>query len=323
MIKIRRAVAVAVLLAAVVAVMPAQPYETNEASPDFACPESEGGVIITCSIAYETDEVEFHPAPALPSLRVPRATRLATNGVPGCVRGEGRPIVGTTTPTLSAVFAVEGKEPTEVIFEQQRFGDTESTISTTSGMPGQPVVLEAGDWGLGPGESYRWRVRGTPWDAAVPGWSQWCEFTVEAGLVDLRDATDVDAVRELRVAPKRRYTVKLTERQWRLVLDALAPMDEGVAVVGGPGEMETEEDDRLRTISGTIRRGLPSRTVTLTGDQWATAAAQTAGMAQIYDQLREEEPDVYESDGSAYWKAVDRISAQLGGPAHPGLGADR
>ncbi|GAA0460963.1 hypothetical protein Ade02nite_15370 [Paractinoplanes deccanensis] len=33
-----------------------------------------------------------------------------------------------------------------------------------------------------------------------------------------------------------------------------------------------------------------------------------------------EEPDVYGSDGAASRRVVDRISAGLGGPAHPGLG---
>ncbi|XVU21713.1 hypothetical protein ACQPZJ_31125 [Actinoplanes sp. CA-054009] len=318
MIKARPAVAAAVVLAAVVAVMPSEPYEISEPY-ETACSEfAADGVIVTCTIVTESDLEEFAPAPILTdgpfirSPRVPRATRLATNGVPGCVRGAGRPVVGTTMPTLSAVFVAAG--PVDVTFEQQGFGDADSVMGMTTGVPGEPVVLEPFDPGLAPGESYRWRVRATPWGAAVPGWSEWCEFTVEAGLVDLRDATDIDAVRELRVAPKRRYPVTLTERQWRLVLDALTPID----VVG----IDVDYTDQ-QLISDTIRRGLADRTVTLTGDQWATAAGQTAGTAQVYDQLFVEEPDVYESDGSAYWKIVDRISAQLGGPAHPALGADR
>ncbi|MEV4350451.1 hypothetical protein AB0J83_38840 [Actinoplanes sp. NPDC049596] len=337
MIMVRRAAAV--LLLAAVALVPSQPRGAGvtERDPLADCgTRTADGVHVTCSIALEGGvaspdggERSVAGAPVLPSLRVPRAARLATGGREGCVRGAARPVVGTTRPTLSVVFTDPGTGPIEATFEYQPLGasEDESIMSVVAGQPGENIVLEAGDWGFGPGESYRWRVRGTNEPGTEVGWSPWCEFAVKAGLTDLRQATDVDAVRELGVVPGRRYPVTLTVRQWRLVLDAVAPMDD-VAVDDGTlgGESgQAEEGARLRRLSAAVQRriGAEPATVTLTGDDWAVLAREIAGMAGVAGELHAEEPDVYESDGSPYWRVVDRISVQLGGPAHPTLGGYR
>ncbi|MFF5083930.1 hypothetical protein ACFY36_43345 [Actinoplanes sp. NPDC000266] len=127
-------------------------------------------MIVTCTIVAELEGGEPEPAPILTggpflnSPRVPRATRLATGGVPGCVRGPARPVVGTTTPALSAVFVAPA--PFEVIFEQQAFGETGSVVSATTGVPGEPVVLESPERGFAPGESWCWtRSPRSTWSA--------------------------------------------------------------------------------------------------------------------------------------------------------------
>ncbi|BCJ39436.1 hypothetical protein GCM10010168_63160 [Actinoplanes ianthinogenes] len=62
--------------------------------------------------------------------------------------------------------------------------------------------------------------------------------------------------------------------------------------------------------------------MTLTGYEWATAARELAETAGVRDDARDEDPEV-EQDGAEHWKTLDRISAQLGGPAHPGFGRYR
>jgi len=278
------------------------------------------GVELSCAIAGES--------PGLSPADVPRPVGLATDGRPGCVRGPGRPVVGTTGPAMSAVFTTA---PSDVTFEYEYLDGTE-TVTASPGaavVPGRPVVLGNDPDSFGPGESYRWRVRGTPRAATEPGWSDWCEFTVAAGLPDLREAEDADAVRELGLHPDRRYAVRLTVRQWRTVLDAFTDSREA-AVADSPdlGEAEAAAARRLRQIAAAVRRqvgdpaGTPTRrrTVTLTGDEWAGLASEMAGWAVILDQAAAEEDPGTAPDGTATRAVVDLISRRLGGPPHPSLG---
>ena len=59
-----------------------------------------------------------------------------------------------------------------------------------------------------------------------------------------------------------------------------------------------------------------SATVVLTGDEWAPVASNVAAGALAWDEEYGEDPDAPRG-GPRYWKVLDRISAQLGGPAHP------
>jgi hypothetical protein len=216
-----------------------------------------------------------------------------------------------------------------VTFERQQLGRPDDEVVTINGataVPGEVVVLDTEEEGLGPGESYRWRVRGTAVDAVVPGWSPWCEFTVAADLIDMRDVTDLAAVEELGVVPERPYPVTLTVRQWRLVIDSVAVSltDGWAANPDGLSEWERESVERSNRTAAGLRKKIAGRagrarvTVTLTGDQWATVARQVAENAAVWDMTAEEDPQV-EEDGAALWTVVDRISAELGGPARPRL----
>lgn len=316
----RRFVAAGGVLALCVAVLAGGPYESG---PQPTVDE----VMAICRAAgAEVCVIAFYPArpPRLPSFRelvsVPLPTRLATNGVPGCVRGSARAVVGTTTPTMQATFAA----PVDATFELAPLdGSAEPTDGGTQAEAGEPVVWDTGEYGLVPGRTYRWRVRGTPLEAST-GWSEWCEFTVAPGLVDLTEAQDVTTVRELRVDPVRRYPVTLTVRQWRLALDGLDPEDGAVAPADGElvTDYQTQALEQERRIEADLRARIAGRaagrpvTVVLTGNDWACLASGTADWATSWDQMYEEEPEAG-NDGPKYWKVLDRISAQLGGPAHP------
>ncbi|SDS46417.1 hypothetical protein [Actinoplanes derwentensis] len=263
---------------------------------------------VSCSVSGVTPE-------AVPvSTRRPQPTRLSTNGVAGCFQGESRPVVDTVVPVLSVVFTDPSADEIRVTFEEERLDGTGETEEiSTSGLPGEKVELEPGENGLEPGASYRWRVRGTDFTAVDPGWSPWCEYTVAAGLVDLREATDPAVVTELGVTPGRRYPVTLTAREWKLVAEAVEEFEDD----GTVEEFETAPRTRLDLLLAAAGSG-PTRT--LTGDQWAAVAAQTAATASAQDMYFEEDPEVAGRDGTGFWTALDRISVQLGGPARPSLG---
>ncbi|WP_157441629.1 hypothetical protein [Actinoplanes awajinensis] len=321
----RRFLTAGVMLAVTAAVLPGRSY--GSAQPPVG--HTWGCFVVASGPATDPP----CPEPIMPSRGPvsppPRPTGLATDGVPGCVTGPARPVVGTTRPSLSVSFAPDGPQPTEVTVEHESLDGSEEPYQSSAPVePGKPVVLEADEEGLAPGVSYRWRVTGTSADAAEPGWSPWCEFTVVAGLLDLSAATDLDAVRELGVDPARRYPVTLPVRQWRLLLDALTPPDEGVTLDDEFDDGADVVTERLRGIGAGVRAQIAGRstgqvaTVTLTGDEWASAAMELAMMAGVWDETAEEDPEADE-DGATRWAAVDRLSAALGGPAHPGLGHDR
>jgi hypothetical protein len=300
-------------------------------------------------VGVQTGYIVVSPAaePSLPMtlspglVQVPVPTALATDGRPGCVTGPGRPVVATTMPTLSVTFAgVPLALPVQATFEYEPLRRSEGVV-TASGWAtaaALPATLDISPGEFRPGESYRWRVRGTPDHAIVPGWSPWCEFTVAADVPDLRGVeADIDAVLALELYPDRRYAVTLTARQWRTVLeavdvegDAARAMAVRITVTGAePGELDPDRADALRrwerivaAVRKQLRDGAPARrvAVTLTGGQWASVAAELASWANLADEVAAEatEPDI-PPDGSAYWAVLDAVSARLGGPSRPGL----
>jgi hypothetical protein len=326
----RRFVAVVGVLAASVAVLAGGPDKPRQMTIEDAIALCRLSGAAICTIADLS--VPLPPAPSFRELvDVPPPMRPATNGVPGCIRGPKRPVVGTTMPTLEVTYA----KPVDASFELVPLdGSEESTVGFTSATAGEPVVWETGqagltgENGLEPGRTYRWRTTGASIYATAPAWSPWCEFTVAADLVDLRPATDVDTVRELRVDPVRRYPVTLTVREWRLVLEGLVP--EEAALIGGQLVTDDEIQDlaRRRWIKADVRARIAGRaagrpvTVILTGNDWAAVAVNVMASASSWDQMYEEEPEAGD-EGPRYWKVLDRISAELGGPAHPSLGAER
>ena len=310
--RVRWWVAGAVSVAALAALPAAEPVADRAAAPDdwaAVCSRPR----VSCAILDPG-----HPPPTVAPGDIPRPGGFATGGVPGCVRGPRRPVLRTTAPSYAVTFTTAGG--LDVQFEHQRLDGTDDWFGSTSPVtPGRPVVLEGVE--LQPGVTYRWRARGILDDAA---WSPWCEYTVAAGLIDMRDVDDADALLELRVLPQRRYPVTLPVRQWRLLAESLTGGDDEAPT----DDLPAEDADRLRRIDEAVRDHIEARpagrrvTVTLTGNQWATAVYTLAEWAQINDAQAEEEPESGLS-GTAYWTTVDRISAQLGGPAHPTLGFDR
>ncbi|MBB2947655.1 hypothetical protein FB565_007426 [Actinoplanes lutulentus] len=319
---IKKAFPLVALLAATAVVLPAQPDGTPPTTDDAiaACMAlSTPDHLVSCGIAG----AENPEPPASAGQELP--VQLSTDQTQTCVRGNARPIVDTTTPTMSAVFIGDAEPGFEATFELRALAGTgPSAMSFVLGNPGEPVVNETWQNYLEPGVSYRWRVRGTPQDPATGGgWSDWCEFTIKPGLVEMSDASDPDVVRELGVVPADRYPVTLTAGQWLLVMDAIdGEDDEELDDVGD--DFPDEIGNQIQAIADQIRSQTSNRTstVTLTGAEWATVAMEIAGLANGWDQLYEEEPEVGQ-DGTDYWKVVDRISAELGGPKHTTLGFER
>ncbi|MCU7728030.1 hypothetical protein ODJ79_30300 [Actinoplanes sp. KI2] len=330
-----RFVAIAGVLAASAAVLAGGPAEPRRATIDDAvalCRSISGAAepgAATCVI-----RIDPTPAPRSPSsgqaVGVPLPIRLATNGLSGCVRGPARPVLDTVGPTLAVTFAAAGPTPAEATFEQAPLdGSEQSSLGTVPVAAGRQAVLEP-DTELVPGRSYRWRVRGTAEDATVPGWSDWCEFTVRSGLADLIEADDT-TIRELGLEPRRRYPVTLTVREWRLVLDGLLP-DDGGDRTPADGEFITqyqiEARKRDRRIDADIRARIAGRAagrpaiVVLRGYEWASVASSVASSAAAWEQADDDGPAAAAEERKT-WHLLDRISAQLGGPAHPSLGLDR
>jgi hypothetical protein len=348
---VRRPTAVAVVLVATAAVLPASSHAAADpAAADRAAaglPPEGYQVAFPCEVTTPQTGCSFswslvpgpQPEPSWPS-EPARPTGLATDGLPGCVTGPGRPVTATTTPTMTATFTGAAGRPIDATFELEPLDGSDDPVWSSVTVPdGEPVIMEQIDTGLRPGVSYRWRVHAAylsaePFTGApvverenpAPLWSAWCEFTVAAGLLDLTGATDVEAVRELGVDPARRYAVTLPVRQWRLLLDCLSAGGEQAPDDFGDYDVETAE--RLRRMTATIRRAAAGRaasqrsTVMLTGDEWASTLTEAVIWAAALDQTAEEEQEAV-VDGAPYWRVVDRISTAVGGPPHPSLGYDR
>ncbi|WP_133878263.1 hypothetical protein [Paractinoplanes brasiliensis] len=250
--------------------------------------------------------------PYFPSPGAPVPVRL----MPGCGA-----VVGTTEGLeLSAGFAtLDGSRPADALFEYRLDGDTGSVFSRVP-VEGPRAVLSFGTGELGPGESYRWRVRGTADDALAPTWSDWCTFEVAADAPDLRalDSGEREALLELGVRPERRYTVTLTAAQWRLVREPFEfDASDGVAM-GEPSHDDLVRGQRLARLAAVIPRG--GGRLTLTGAEWSTVAFEVAGWVEIVRFGNDEVEPEFWTDTDQYWRVVDRISRQLGGPAHPAFG---
>jgi hypothetical protein len=278
----------------------------------------EAGRIVKVSCAVLSDEpVAPEPRGPLPGQRfllpsaVPVPVDLRTDGQDDCVSGPDRPAVATTTPVLSAAFAGAPAVPT---FEYQRIGDNDSVFASS-----ESTSLEFAPGELAPGMSYRWRVRGTSFEAVVPGWSDWCEFTVSPTAPDFREVEpgDVDLVRKLGVRPERRYTVLLSAAQQRALLEVFDfDSEEAISTAAEPAGTE-----RRDAVVAVIRRN-PGR-ITLTGAEWAAVLNEVgfwAGITADVAHETENEPAAGRPDASVFWRLADALSVRLGGPA--GLSRD-
>jgi len=280
------------------------------------------GTDATDEVSSEFDATEsVEPFTDAVNLSLPVAP--VVGGKPGCVTGARRPVVDTSMPTLSVAFAVPSLLSEGVTIEYQSL-DGGAAIFTSDSEPvtDRPVTLDFRPGELAPGESYRWRVRDARGGWTAPGWSAWCEFTVAADALDLRslEDDDVDVVLELGLRPERRYTVSLTRRQWRVLLDAFDLELTARGAIAPSGDAPAEADERLRQIDTAIRRQLLDTTspsaVTLTGGRWTTVVNQLAGSAGLADDAAAEVDPGEMADGSAYWELIDLVSTRLGGPPH-------
>jgi len=210
-----------------------------------------------------------------------------TSGGRACATGPDRPTLDTVRPVLSASFAgAPGLQRVESTFQLRGVdGPMPHDDLAGNGPPGLTAALDFTRLEpLTHGESYRWRVRGTPPSIAAGGWSQWCEFTIAMITPDDLDLDDGDA-----------YTVVLPAAKWREILKVLgdqsthAPIGEAVKVAA-PGA-----------------RRVP---VTLSGLAWSAVVNGLAYWAA-------------EDDAPAVWSLADLVSTGLGGSPHVTMGFPR
>ena len=117
--------------------------------------------------------IDYNSIPSVPN------TLSIDPGLP-CVIGSGRPIVGTTTPTLRAKLSdVDAGQLVGARFEWwvtggSKIGET-ATAKLASGST-HSATVPAGAFAVG--GTYSWRVRAED-GTDVSGWTGWCELTVD------------------------------------------------------------------------------------------------------------------------------------------------
>ncbi|MBB3101605.1 hypothetical protein FHR83_009334 [Actinoplanes campanulatus] len=107
-----------------------------------------------------------------------------------CVTGTDRPVLNTTTPTLTATAADADSTTTDITFDVWAVGGTaalkswtDSAITVgdqTSGIVPTGVLVNGG--------SYQWRVRGLDNTGRYSDWTTWCEFTVDTSAPTVTSA---------------------------------------------------------------------------------------------------------------------------------------
>ncbi|MEV4757044.1 LamG domain-containing protein [Micromonospora sp. NPDC049559] len=108
-----------------------------------------------------------------------RPSRLATEPATDCRTGPDRPHVDTATPRLSAFTDDADFDDLTTTFEWWAVDGDKVGEATVSDWSGQTVSVEVPAGALAEDGAYAWRVRSADAGAAG-GWSQWCEFTVDA-----------------------------------------------------------------------------------------------------------------------------------------------
>ncbi|GID97410.1 hypothetical protein Adi01nite_68220 [Amorphoplanes digitatis] len=215
-----------------------------------------------------------------------------TSGGRACATGPNRPTLDTVRPTLATSFAgAPGLPYLEATFQITGVdGPTahDLNLAGTAGGHGQTAALEF--WRMEPlthGESYRWRVRGTPPTIKAGGWSLWCEFTIAMTTSD-----------DLNLDEDREYTVALPAAKWREMLKVLGPVETYSA--------QAPIADAVKAAPGAASR-VPA---TLRGSGWRSVVADLTSRAS-------------EHDAEAEWNLADLLSTSLDGPSHVTMGFPR
>jgi hypothetical protein len=221
---------------------------------------------------------------------------LASDGA-ACATGEERPVLETVFPKLTASFTeVPGLTSVRSTFQVRGLG---RAITVDLLNPGQPTTSGlAGELDfhlirqLEQGETYRWRIRGTPPHIAADDWSPWCEFTIAEKTRD-----------HLGLTEDREYPVELPVGDWRTVLTAMGPV---ITYAGGQRSTHEPIEKAVKKASRKTKR----ITMTLTGADWSEIVNGLASRAS-----GDEVPE--------YWTVADAISSALGSHPHPTMGFPR
>ena len=218
-----------------------------------------------------------------------------TSGGRACATGPDRPTLDTVRPVLSASFAgAPGLQRVESTFQLRGVdGPMPHDDLAGNGPPVQTATLDFTRLEpLTHGESYRWRVRGTPPSIAGGGWSQWCEFTIAMITPDDLDLDDGDE-----------YTIVLPAVKWREILKVLGPVER---YDNGDRSTHAPIGDAVKIASPSASR-VP---VTLSGRAWSAVVNGLAYWAS-------------EDEAPAVWGLADLVSTGLGGSSHVTMGFPR
>ncbi|WP_433833703.1 hypothetical protein ACQP2E_19560 [Actinoplanes sp. CA-015351] len=247
------------------------------------------------STAGRSDEDAADPAdPEYAGAALP--TGMSTDGR-DCVAGPDRPVLDTVFPVLSSSFTpVPGL--TEIESTVQLRGISDRAHAQDLDQPGNrfgdrvlTATLDFARLGtrLRQGESYRWRVRGTPPSVPAGGWSPWCEFTIAGKTPD-----------DLGLDNSRGYQVVLPTTAWRQISDVMGPVE-----TYANGDRSSHEPIAIAAKSTS-----PRAQVTLSGSVWSSVVNGLAYHAS-------------EQDEPSYWELADLVSSALDGPPHPTMGFPR
>ncbi|WP_203838013.1 hypothetical protein [Winogradskya humida] len=248
---------------------------------------------------------------------IPVPISLDTDGE-GCT---GHVVVTTTMPVLSARFATTSITPVDVSFEYVALGLTaeEGADVISSGMtagPGQTATLDFEAQTLRPGETYRWRVSGVgDVEEGRPGWSGWCEFTVDPGAPDYSslDAGDYESLATLGLRPERSYTIRLNAGQRHIsaaAIEKLNDLDDAIAQEDWQrDDWQHATEERLRVAA--LIRTANGPAITLSGAQWAGVVTDLGSWADILEDGADSEDMETTVDARPYRTASDLIEAEL------------
>jgi hypothetical protein len=111
----------------------------------------------------------------------PTLSSRSTGPAPTCVTGAGRPMIGTTTPALSATYVQGEGIASHVTFEWSALdGSVLGSRTVDNVASGSPASVTIPSGQLVSGGVYRWRTKAVNVWGAPRDWSDPCEFQVEA-----------------------------------------------------------------------------------------------------------------------------------------------
>jgi len=130
--------------------------------------------------------VTYNTAPYTP-------TNPVTNPPTACTTGSGRPFINTTTPQLFVNVSDRDGGLVQGLFTLQTQAGAAVSTQTSAGTPsGNRVFYNVPSGLLSNGSSYRWRAQAGDGALGSPGYTPWCEFTVDTTAPNTPSVSSTD-----------------------------------------------------------------------------------------------------------------------------------